>query len=87
MNPRVIGLCPDDPLAANRFSGLGCNTAKKGYAMKIKTSLAVIALTLAPTLALAEGCIHGRTQTSASQCTAGQVWNATTQACEAIVNS
>jgi hypothetical protein len=54
--------------------------------MKIKTTLAVIALTLAPSLALAEGCIHSMKQQSASQCAAGQVWNAETQTCT-IVNS
>ncbi len=53
--------------------------------MKIKTTLAVIALTLAPSLALAQGCNHMKQQ-SASQCAAGQVWNAQTQSCT-VVNS
>ncbi len=54
--------------------------------MKIKTTLAVIALTLAPALALAQGCEHTKVQ-SASQCAAGQVYNAETQTCSAPVNS
>ncbi len=54
--------------------------------MKIKTTLAVIALTLAPSLALAEGCNHGMKQQSASQCAAGQEWNSQTQTCT-VVNS
>ncbi len=52
--------------------------------MKIKTTLTVIALTLAPTLALAQGCLHSKTQQSASQCAPGQIWNAETQSCSAI---
>jgi hypothetical protein len=44
--------------------------------MKIKTTLAALALTLAPGLALAEGC-HGRTmsEVTASSCPDGQVWD------------
>ncbi len=55
--------------------------------MQIKTTLAVIALTLAPSLALAMGCQDRHVQQSASQCEAGQVWNETTQSCAAPVNS
>jgi hypothetical protein len=54
------------------------------WTMKIKTTLAAIALTLAPTLALAGGgCMFGKQQ-SASQCAPGQVWNAATQSCSAL---
>ena len=56
--------------------------------MKIKTTLAVIALTLAPTFALAEGCNFGKVQMqSASQCVVGQVFDAATQTCITPVNS
>lgn len=56
--------------------------------MTIKTTLAVLALTLAPSLALAEGgCMYGKTQQSASQCAAGQTYDAATQTCAAAVNS
>jgi hypothetical protein len=50
--------------------------------MQIKTTLAVIALTLAPSVALAAGgCNYEKTQQSASQCPVGQVFDAATQAC------
>ena len=55
--------------------------------MKIKMTLAVLALTLAPSLALAQGCMTKTTQQSASQCAAGQVWNETTQSCAVPANS
>ena len=54
--------------------------------MKIKTTLAVIALTLAPSLALAQGCNHERLQ-SVSQCAVGQVWDAVSQTCVTPVSS
>ncbi|MCA3453433.1 MAG: hypothetical protein IOC92_05680 [Rhodobacter sp.] len=55
--------------------------------MKIKTTLCLIALTLAPTFALAgAGCDREKMQ-SASQCAAGQVWDAAKQACTAEVTS
>lgn len=54
--------------------------------MKIKTTLAVLALTIAPTLALAQGCEQYRMK-SASQCGAGQAWDAAKQACAPVVNS
>jgi hypothetical protein len=55
--------------------------------MKIKTTLSVIALTLAPTFALAgPGCDQAKMQ-SASQCAVGQVWDAAKQACVAEVTS
>ncbi len=55
--------------------------------MKIKTTLCVIALTLAPTFALAAaGCNQEKMQ-SASQCDAGQVWDAAKQACTPEVTS
>jgi hypothetical protein len=52
--------------------------------MKIKTALAMLAVTFAPSLAMAEGCIHSKTQQSASQCAVGQVWNAETQTCSSV---
>lgn len=57
--------------------------------MKIKTTLAVIALTLAPTWALAEGgCNWGKTNVqSVSQCAIGQVFDAATQTCVSPANS
>jgi hypothetical protein len=57
--------------------------------MKIKTTLAVIALTLAPSLALAEGgCAFGKAKMqSVSQCVPGQVFDAATQTCISPVNS
>ncbi len=57
--------------------------------MKIKTTLAVIALTLAPSLALAEGgCAFGKARMeSASQCAIGQVFDAATQSCVTPANS
>ena len=56
--------------------------------MKIKTTLCLIALTLAPTFALAggTGCDREKMQ-SASQCAAGQVWDAAQQACTPEVTS
>jgi hypothetical protein len=58
-------------------------------AMKIKTTLAVIALTLAPSIALAfGGCNYGRTEVqSVSQCAVGQIWDEATQTCVAPVSS
>lgn len=57
--------------------------------MKIKTTLAVIALTLAPTFALAEGgCNFGKVKMqSVSQCEIGQVWDGATQTCVTPANS
>ncbi len=52
--------------------------------MKIKTTLTVIALTLAPTLALASGGCPFSKQQSASQCAPGTVWNSQTQTCSAL---
>lgn len=49
--------------------------------MKIKTTLAMIALALAPSVALAQGCVHENMSQSASQCAPGQVWDATSQTC------
>lgn len=49
--------------------------------MKIRMTLATIALALAPALALAQGCEHGRMSQSASECLPGQVWDAGTQSC------
>ncbi len=55
--------------------------------MQIKTTLAVIALTLAPSLALAgPGCDQAKMQ-SASQCAVGQVWDSAQQTCVPGVTS
>lgn len=44
--------------------------------MKIKTALAALALTLAPALALAEGCRNDTMKQQASSCVEGAVWDA-----------
>lgn len=49
--------------------------------MKIKTTLAVIALMLTPALAAAEGCSKMRSEASIS-CAEGSVWNPDTRTCE-----
>lgn len=53
--------------------------------MKIKTTLCVLTLALAPSLALAEGC--PQRMKSAAQCSGGQIWDAAKQACVPLVNS
>jgi hypothetical protein len=69
------------------FRGSLDPSATKGRAMKIKTTLCLIALTLAPTFALAgPGCDREKMQ-SASQCAPGQVWDAAQQACMPGVTS
>jgi hypothetical protein len=57
--------------------------------MTIKTTLAAIALTLAPAFALAgPGCEYGTTKMqSVSQCAVGQVFDQTTQTCITAVSS
>lgn len=47
--------------------------------MKLKATIAAIALTLAPTFAVAMGGCG--METSASQCGVGQVWDQTTNSC------
>jgi hypothetical protein len=50
--------------------------------MKIKTTLAVIALALTPTWVLAQGCSEKmETTTSAASCAEGFVWDAAVSAC------
>lgn len=49
--------------------------------MKIKTTLAVIALTLAPGLAAAMCSDYDKAKVTASACQDGQTWDAATQAC------
>jgi hypothetical protein len=63
--------------------------ANRRNAMKIETTLAVIALTLAPSIVLAfGGCNYGRTEVqSVSQCAVGQIWDEATQTCIAPVSS
>ena len=50
--------------------------------MKTKTVLAALALTLAPTLGLAQGCNYGKHQ-QAMSCAPGTVYDAGTQSCVA----
>ena len=49
--------------------------------MKIKTTLAVIALFLAPTLAVAEGCMHDRMDEAKLSCAPGTVLDEKTGTC------
>ena len=50
--------------------------------MKTKTILAALALTIAPSLALAMGCSgYNHTSQQAMSCADGTVWDATTQTC------
>ncbi|HSF64950.1 MAG TPA: hypothetical protein VLA78_11210 [Paracoccaceae bacterium] len=49
--------------------------------MKIKTTLAVIALTLAPGIAAAQCSGYDTSKVTASACQEGQTWNPTTQTC------
>jgi hypothetical protein len=51
--------------------------------MTIKTALAALALTLAPTLALAECWGDAHKMTSANACAEGQVWSETLATCVA----
>lgn len=56
--------------------------------MMLKTTFAVIALTLAPALALAEGGCHWeKTRTTASACAEGTVFDAATGTCVAQPSS
>lgn len=48
--------------------------------MKMKTILAALALAIAPTLAIAEGC-SSRHSEQAMSCGEGTVWDADTQSC------
>ena len=48
--------------------------------MKLKLTLAALALALAPGMASAM-CSWEKTQQSASQCSSGQVWDADSQSC------
>jgi hypothetical protein len=51
--------------------------------MQIKTLLATIALSLAPGLAMAQGCDHGGKAETASSCMAGATWDEAKAACVA----
>lgn len=56
--------------------------------MKIKMTLAAIALTVAPNFALAmEGCGFSHVKQSASLCTEGQTWSETLGTCVATPSS
>lgn len=54
--------------------------------MKVKVTLAAIALALAPGMAAAM-CNWEKTQQSASQCQQGQTWDEASQTCIAPVSS
>ncbi len=56
--------------------------------MKIKTTLAVIALMLSPTLALAGGgCSEKKSNISASVCAEGTMYDAATGTCQPVTTS
>ena len=56
--------------------------------MKIKTTLAMIALCLSPTIALAEGgCDHMKSNISASACAEGTIYDAKTGPCLPVTSS
>ena len=54
--------------------------------MKIKTTLAVIALALMPTLAAAQGCSYEK-EITASFCGEGQTYDAATKTCVTAASS
>ena len=54
--------------------------------MKMKLTLAALALVLAPGIAAAM-CSAGKAHEQASQCLQGQTWDAATQTCIAPVSS
>lgn len=49
--------------------------------MTTKTLAVALALTLAPALALAEGCNYGKMQKQAMSCAAGTTYDAGTNSC------
>jgi len=49
--------------------------------MTIKTSLVALALTLAPALAMAEGCNYGKLEQQAMSCAAGSIYDASSKSC------
>lgn len=51
--------------------------------MTTKTILTALALTLAPALALAEGCNYGKTDQQAMSCAAGTTYDAASNTCVA----
>ena len=55
--------------------------------MKIKTLLAALAITAAPTLAMAE-CNWGKShETTAMSCAEGSAWDAASQTCVPVASS
>lgn len=54
--------------------------------MRIKTTLALIALTMMPSFAIAQGCEREKMQ-SASQCAPGQTFDAASQTCVSPISS
>lgn len=55
--------------------------------MKMKTLLAALAITVAPTLAFAE-CSWGKAhETTAMSCAEGATWDAATQTCVPVASS
>lgn len=55
--------------------------------VKIKTTLAVIALTLAPGLAAAMCSDYDKSKITASSCQEGQTWDPATQTCTSPTSS
>jgi len=49
--------------------------------MKTKTVLVTLALTLAPTLGLAEGCNYGKIEQQAMSCAPGTTYDAASNSC------
>lgn len=49
--------------------------------MTPKTLAVALALTLAPTLCLAEGCAYGKHEQQAMSCAAGSTYDAVTHSC------
>lgn len=49
--------------------------------MKTKTCLVALALTLAPALALAQGCNYGKIEQQAMSCAAGTTYDTNTNSC------
>jgi hypothetical protein len=60
-----------------------CHPKQRRREMKIKTAVAALALVLAPTLSLAEGCNYGK-EHQAMSCADGTAYDATSKSCVAV---
>ena len=56
-------------------------TQQRRRLMTPKTLAVALALTLAPTLCLAEGCAYGKHEQQAMSCAAGSTYDAVTHSC------